>query len=110
MFEVETVPHSCIPQVQIGLSIALCMRILLLVESFDFRPRSQCSLVSIIPSFIHFVNMCLCQISLLLMCNPRHLILDNILVEEGVHCLYVLVGRFSLCGECGMDQLGFISF
>jgi hypothetical protein len=34
MFEVEAVPYSCIPYVQIGLSIALYMRILLLVESF----------------------------------------------------------------------------
>jgi hypothetical protein len=40
MFEVEAAHHSCIPQVHIGFSIALYMRILLLVESFDFRPSS----------------------------------------------------------------------
>jgi hypothetical protein len=38
MFEVEAVPHSCIPEVQVGLSIAWYVRILLLVESFDFCP------------------------------------------------------------------------
>jgi hypothetical protein len=36
LFKVESGSHSCIPQVRIGLSIALYMRILLLVESFDF--------------------------------------------------------------------------
>jgi hypothetical protein len=41
MFEVEAVPQSCIPQVQIGLSIVLYMRSLLLVESFDLRPNNQ---------------------------------------------------------------------
>jgi hypothetical protein len=66
VFEVEAVPHSCIPQVQMGLSIALCMRILLLVKSFNFRPSSQYILVSVIRSWFRFVNMCLCQVSLLL--------------------------------------------
>jgi hypothetical protein len=46
MFEVEAVPHGCILYVQIGWSFALCMRTVLLVESFDFCPSSQCSLVS----------------------------------------------------------------
>jgi hypothetical protein len=32
MFEVEAVLHSCISYVQIGLSVALYMRVLLLVE------------------------------------------------------------------------------
>jgi hypothetical protein len=54
MFHVEVIPHSCIPSVQIGLSIALCMRILL---SFDFRPSYQYSLVSVIPSCFRFANM-----------------------------------------------------
>jgi hypothetical protein len=35
--EVEAVLQSCIPQVQIGLSIVLCKRSLLFVESFYFR-------------------------------------------------------------------------
>jgi hypothetical protein len=34
--EVEAVSQSCIPQVQIGLSIVLYTSSLLLVESFDF--------------------------------------------------------------------------
>jgi hypothetical protein len=38
MFEMDAVPHSYIPWVQIGLSIALCVRILLLVVSADLRP------------------------------------------------------------------------
>jgi hypothetical protein len=37
MLEVEVVPHSCISYVQIGLSIVLYMRSLLLVEFFDLR-------------------------------------------------------------------------
>jgi hypothetical protein len=50
MLEVEVVPLICIPQVQIGLSIVLYMRSLLLVESFDFRPSNQYILVKVIPS------------------------------------------------------------
>jgi hypothetical protein len=38
IFEVEALHHSCIPQVLIGLSIALYVRILLLGESFVCRP------------------------------------------------------------------------
>jgi hypothetical protein len=38
VLEVEGVPWNCIPYVQIGLSIALYMRILLLVDSFNLRP------------------------------------------------------------------------
>jgi hypothetical protein len=37
MLEVEAVPQSCIPQVQIGLSVVLYMRSLLLVVSFNLR-------------------------------------------------------------------------
>jgi hypothetical protein len=73
MFEVEAVPHRCIPQVQIGLSIALYIGILLLVESLDFRPSSECILVTVIPSCFRFVNMCLQQVSLLSRCNQRYL-------------------------------------
>jgi hypothetical protein len=65
MLEVETVTYSCIPQVKICLGIALDMRMLLVVDSFDFRPSSQCILVSVIPSCLCFVNMCLRQVSLL---------------------------------------------
>jgi hypothetical protein len=54
MLEVEAVPQSCIPQVQIGFSIVLFMRSLLLVESFDFRPTNQYILVRVIPSFFRF--------------------------------------------------------
>jgi hypothetical protein len=42
IFDVEVIPHRFIPLVQTGLSIALYMRILLLVKSFYFRPNSQC--------------------------------------------------------------------
>jgi hypothetical protein len=45
MLEVEAVPQSCISQVQIGLSIVLYMRSLLLVESFDLCPSNQYILV-----------------------------------------------------------------
>jgi hypothetical protein len=62
MSEVEAVPHSCIPSVQIGLNIALYMRILLIVKSFDFRPSNQYVLVSVIPIGFRFVNMCLRQL------------------------------------------------
>jgi hypothetical protein len=46
MLEVEAIHQSCIPSVQIGLSIVLYMRSLLLVESFDLRRRNQYILVS----------------------------------------------------------------
>jgi hypothetical protein len=49
MLEVEAIPQSCIPKVQIGLSIVLYIS-LLLVESFDFRPSNQYILVRVIPS------------------------------------------------------------
>jgi hypothetical protein len=65
MLEVEAIPQSCIPLVQIGLSIVLYMRSLLLVESFDLRPSNQYILVKVIPSCFHFAKMCLCQVSLL---------------------------------------------
>jgi hypothetical protein len=39
MLEVEAVPQSCIPLVQIGLSIILYMRSLLLVESLDLTAK-----------------------------------------------------------------------
>jgi hypothetical protein len=41
MFEVEAVPQSCIPKVQMGLSMVLWSSSLLVVESWDFRPSSQ---------------------------------------------------------------------
>jgi hypothetical protein len=41
MLEVEALPQSFIPYVQIGLSIVFYMRSLLLVESFDLRPSNQ---------------------------------------------------------------------
>jgi hypothetical protein len=48
MLEVETVPQSCIPLVQIGLGIVLHMRSLLLVKSFDLRPSKQYTLFRVI--------------------------------------------------------------
>jgi hypothetical protein len=42
MFEVEAVPQSYIPYLQIGLSMALYMRIWLHVQCFDFRPSNEC--------------------------------------------------------------------
>jgi hypothetical protein len=62
MLEVEAVPQSCIPQVQIGLSIILYMRSLLLVESSDLRPSKQYILVRVIPSCFRFAKMYLCQV------------------------------------------------
>jgi hypothetical protein len=59
VLEVEAVPQSCIPQVQIGLSIVLYMRSLLLVESFDLRPSNQYILVRVIPSCFH-LQKCVC--------------------------------------------------
>jgi hypothetical protein len=41
MLEVEAVPQIRIPLVQIGMSIVLCVRSLLLVESSDLRPSNQ---------------------------------------------------------------------
>jgi hypothetical protein len=49
------------------------MRILLLMESFDFRPSSQCILVCVIPSCFRFVNMCLRQVHFLSRDKPRNL-------------------------------------
>jgi hypothetical protein len=65
MFELEAVPQNCIPLVQTGLSIALYMRTLLLVESFDLHPSSQYILVSIILICFLFENICLCRVILL---------------------------------------------
>jgi hypothetical protein len=59
MLEVEALPQSCIPQVQIGLNIVLYMRRLLIVESFDFRQSNQYILVRVIRSCSRFVKMCL---------------------------------------------------
>jgi hypothetical protein len=60
MLKVEAVPQSWIPRVQIGLSIVLYMRSLLLVESFDLRTSNQYILVRAIPSF-RFAKTCLCR-------------------------------------------------
>jgi hypothetical protein len=73
MLEVEALPQSYNPKVQIGLSIVLYARILLLVESFDLRPSNQQILVRAIPRCFRFAKMCLCQVSLLSRCSPRHL-------------------------------------
>jgi hypothetical protein len=50
------------------------MRSLLLVESFDSRRSKQYILVRVIPSCFRFAKIFLCQVSLLSMCIPRHLI------------------------------------
>jgi hypothetical protein len=70
MLEVEAVPKSCIPNVQISFGIASYMRSLLFVESFDLRPSNQYILVMMIPSSFPFTKMCLCQASLLSRCSP----------------------------------------
>jgi hypothetical protein len=41
MLAVEAMPHSCIPYVQIGLSIVLYMRSLLLEENFYLHPSNS---------------------------------------------------------------------
>jgi prepilin signal peptidase PulO-like enzyme (type II secretory pathway) len=47
MFEVEALPQSCIPYIQIGLIIAMYKRSSLLVENSELRPSSQHILVSV---------------------------------------------------------------
>jgi hypothetical protein len=47
MLEVEGVLLSCIPKPQTGLGIVLCIRRLLLLESFDLRPSHQYILMCI---------------------------------------------------------------
>jgi hypothetical protein len=105
VLEVEAVPQSCIPEVQIGLSIVLCMRSLLLIESFDFRPSNQYILMRVVPSWIRFakMKMCLCQISLLSRCSPRYLTSS----WAELHVIYMDRGRasFPSCGECDVDRL-----
>jgi hypothetical protein len=73
MLEEQAVPQSCI---QIGLSIVLYMRSLLLVESFNLRPSNQYILVRTIPSRFRFAKMCLCQVSLLSRCSPSDYTVD----------------------------------
>jgi hypothetical protein len=51
-------PRVVFGKVQIGLSIVLYMRFLLLVERFDFRPSNQHILVRVIPSCFRFAKMC----------------------------------------------------
>jgi hypothetical protein len=57
MLEVEAVPQSCISQVQICLNIALYMRSVLHVQSFDLRPNSQYILVRVVPSCFYFTKI-----------------------------------------------------
>jgi hypothetical protein len=71
MLEVVDVPQSCIQYVQIDLSIVLCMRSLLLVESFDLRPSNEHILVRAIHNCFVFAKMCLCQVSVRY--SPRYL-------------------------------------
>jgi hypothetical protein len=56
---------------EVGLSIVLYMRSLLLVESFDLRPSNQYILVRVNSSSLRLAKMCLCQVSLLSRCSPR---------------------------------------
>jgi hypothetical protein len=73
MLEIEDVPQSCIPYVQVGLSIISCMRSYLLVGRFDLSPSKQYILVRVIPSCFRFAKVPLCQASLLSRCSPRYL-------------------------------------
>jgi hypothetical protein len=41
------------------------------MESFDLLPTNQYILVRVVPSCVHFVNICLNQISLLSSCSPK---------------------------------------
>jgi hypothetical protein len=52
MLEVEPLPQSCIPQVQIGLSTEKS----LLVERHDFRPSKQYILLRVIPSYFRLAK------------------------------------------------------
>jgi hypothetical protein len=71
------------------MDIVLYMRSLLFVESFDFRPSDQYSLVWVIPSCFPFAKMCLCQVSLLLRCSSRYLTSSS----WGSCTLFIWTGR-----------------
>jgi hypothetical protein len=62
---------SCISQTQIGLNIALRMKNLLLVETFNLHTSSQYILLRAIPSCCRFAKVCLRQVSLLLEYSPK---------------------------------------
>jgi hypothetical protein len=56
-----------------GLSMVLQSSSLLVVESWDFLPSSQCIFVRVRPSCFLLVKMCLCQVSHLSRWRPRYL-------------------------------------
>jgi hypothetical protein len=80
----EDIPQSFIALIQFGLSIALYVRILLLADSFDFHPSSQYS-----ESHSQLLPSCKYVFVPGAARDTLHL-----LIEEGVRCLYGLVGRF----------------
>jgi hypothetical protein len=108
MLEVEAVPQSYIPQVQIGLSIVLYMRSSLLVESFNFHLSNQYNLVRVIPSCFRFAKMCLCQLSLLSRCSPRYLTYSRrsctLFIWTGGHVSLRVVNDMSI----DLDSMAFI--
>jgi hypothetical protein len=53
-----------------GLSMVLYSSSLLVVESLDFRPSSQCIFVRVRPNCFFLVQMCLCQVSRLSRWRP----------------------------------------
>jgi hypothetical protein len=55
--QLGAVPQNFYSQIQIGLGLALYIRILLYVENFDLSPSSQYIVVSVIPSRFRFGNM-----------------------------------------------------
>jgi hypothetical protein len=80
------------------------MRILLLLESLDFRPSGQCTLVSVIPSCFCFVNIYKSPVEM------QHEILDVLLLRK-VYAVYVdWRAGSSSCGECDVDRILFVSF
>jgi hypothetical protein len=74
MLEVEAVPQSCIPQVQMDLSIVVYEKFVACGE-FWLASNKLCSLVRVITSCLRFVKMCLCQVSLLARFSPKYSLL-----------------------------------
>jgi hypothetical protein len=63
MLEEETIPQSCIPYAQTGLSIASYKRSSLLVVNSDLHLSNQHIFRRVFTSYFRFMEMCLCQVS-----------------------------------------------
>jgi hypothetical protein len=85
-----------------GFEYCLVNEDFLLVDSYDLRPSNQCIFVTVIPNYLRFLKMCLCQVSLLSRCTS---------LLGGVEpCLSGLGTRFSTYGECDVNGFRLIDF